>query len=1036
MRKRPVIWVTGPPGCGKTTLISSYLKSREAACLWYQIDPGDADPATFFYYLGLAAKRAVPQRRSPLPLLTREYLQGISTFSLRYFETLYGRLRIPCALVFDNYQEVPEGAPLHEIILNGLSHLPEGLNVILVSRRDPPPIFVRMGANALMDVLGWNDLRLTLEESAKIIRLRTKAKLARGSILRIHKTADGWVAGIILMLESAKGKGIGPKNLENLSREEIFGYFATEIFDKSDKDLQEFLLKTALLPKMSAKMAEKLTGFCSAGRILSQLCRTHYFTEKRFQMESIYQYHPLFREFLLSQGKEILPADAQSILGSQAAMLLEEAGQTEAAIPLLRDIGNWDEIVPLIMKHAPILLSQGRHKTLEEWLDFLPKAVLERHPWPLYWKGVCLSPFSPSLARPFFEKALEKFQNQKDASGFFLAWSELVLTIYYEFDDFSPLDRWVRLLEESMLEFREFPDKEIGARAASSMLMALINRQPWHPKIEEWADLTLSLSKSCSNIYEQMNAISQVVIYRIFIRDFKKGLAANDLLRQKQYSRNAPPLAILNAKLAEVIYYRYSGFHEKCMQSLSEGMDLSREKGIHVHENIFLSMGVLSALNVGDSKTVRELLAKLEPSLSDPKSWKALRYHISKAREALSRGDSGEASLNADSALKLVTDVGTPLTSFFCHLIKTHASHELGKRKEALNHLAQASHLASRIRSNLLKFLVLLTKALYAFEDQKQEAGLSSLRHALTIGREEGYFDTYIDQPKAVSKLCSKALEAGIEIEYVQELIRRLNITREKPALHLENWPWPLKIFTLGRFELLKDGKPIRFSRKPLTMLKALIALGGKEVKEDQITDILWPEADGDVAHQSFDTTLHRLRQLIGFHEAVQIREGLITLDSRCSWVDAWAFESLVDQADTAWKKRGEMTESIRQTQKAIALYQGAFLPGEASEPWTNSLRERLRSKFLRCVIKLGHYWQLNEDWEKAADCYQKGLEVDDIIEQFYQNLMMIYQQLDRRTEALSVYSRCKRTLSSALGIEPSLETEAIHKSLLAGKHS
>ena len=133
-----------------------------------------------------------------------------------------------------------------------------------------------------------------------------------------------------------------------------------------------------------------------------------------------------------------------------------------------------------------------------------------------------------------------------------------------------------------------------------------------------------------------------------------------------------------------------------------------------------------------------------------------------------------------------------------------------------------------------------MTKALYAFDDQKHESGLVFLRDALRIGKEEGYFDTFIDQPSALSKLCAKALEAGIEVEYVQELIRRLNIVPEKPALHLENWPWPLKIFTLGRFELLKDGKPIQFARKaqekPLALLKALIALGGKRGKRRQIS--------------------------------------------------------------------------------------------------------------------------------------------------------------------------------------------------------
>jgi ATP/maltotriose-dependent transcriptional regulator MalT len=100
MRKQPVIWISGPPGCGKTTLIASYLQTRKIPCLWYQIDEGDADPATFFYYLGQAAKRAAPRKKKNPPLLTPEYLQGISTFTFRYFEELYSRL-IPLSPPFN-----------------------------------------------------------------------------------------------------------------------------------------------------------------------------------------------------------------------------------------------------------------------------------------------------------------------------------------------------------------------------------------------------------------------------------------------------------------------------------------------------------------------------------------------------------------------------------------------------------------------------------------------------------------------------------------------------------------------------------------------------------------------------------------------------------------------------------------------------------------------------------------------------------------------------------------------------------------------
>ena len=103
-----------------------------------------------------------------------------------------------------------------------------------------------------------------------------------------------------------------------------------------------------------------------------------------------------------------------------------------------------------------------------------------------------------------------------------------------------------------------------------------------------------------------------------------------------------------------------------------------------------------------------------------------------------------------------------------------------------------------------------------------------------------------------------------------------------------ENWPWPVKVFSLGRFSILKEGKLLQFSRKaqkrPLTMLKALIAFGGRDVSEEQLSDALWPDADGDAAHSASSTTIQRLRLLIGDARAIQVKEGRVSLDPRyCS---------------------------------------------------------------------------------------------------------------------------------------------------------
>ena len=65
-RKVPITWVSGPPGCGKTTTVSGYVEARRLRGIWYQVDEGDGDPATFFYYLGLAGRKAAPRKRVAL----------------------------------------------------------------------------------------------------------------------------------------------------------------------------------------------------------------------------------------------------------------------------------------------------------------------------------------------------------------------------------------------------------------------------------------------------------------------------------------------------------------------------------------------------------------------------------------------------------------------------------------------------------------------------------------------------------------------------------------------------------------------------------------------------------------------------------------------------------------------------------------------------------------------------------------------------------------------------------------------------------
>jgi len=195
-----------------------------------------------------------------------------------------------------------------------------------------------------------------------------------------------------------------------------------------------------------------------------------------------------------------------------------------------------------------------------------------------------------------------------------------------------------------------------------------------------------------------------------------------------------------------------------------------------------------------------------------------------------------------------------------------------------------------------------------------------------------------------------------------------------------------------------------------------------------RLAEVLWPEADGDLAHHSLVVALSRLRKLLGNEEALVLKEGCLSLSNRHCWVDVWAFERFLGQAEKA-RKEGKGTVAIRLYEKALSLYRGPFLQTEEMT-CTASPREKLRSGFLRAVAHLGQCYEDSERWEEAVSCYGKGIEADDLAEELYRRLMVCHIRQGRKAEALSVYRRCRKTLSSVLGVDPSAETRAIAASL------
>jgi ATP/maltotriose-dependent transcriptional regulator MalT/DNA-binding SARP family transcriptional activator len=1023
-RTHPIVWIAGPPGSGKSTLVASYVEARKLPGIWFQADPGDADPATFFHYLRSAAAD-LPGRRAKdavaLPVFTADYASDLPAFTRRFLREFFALFPPGSVLVVDNFHEPKGDAAWRFAFAEGLREIPDGMNLVVLSREPPVPEMARLVGEQRITRIEWEALRFTSEESSA---MTAPAHFAPELAQAIYRASDGWAAGLVLMREHlARANGTSAGTLLPEGKEAVFAYFTGEIFGRAREDNQRVLMFAALLPSVSASDAAAVSGNPDAPLVLDYVYRRHLFTDRRRgDTEPIYQFHGLFREFLLAEGRRrLLPDERRDALDRAGGQLVARA-DFDAAATLYIEAQAWPALVGLTLHAGRSLLAEGREKTLADWLAALPPDVRASEPRLTLAEAYALLHTEPARAKTLLARAFENFAARRDLRRQLLTAAAAVECHYYEWADFAPLDGWIAEFERLLDPGPEFLSTADALRIRGALLIALLFRQPEHPRIAAAAQVLETLLAAPDidtvSVNERVHAAS--ILFNYF--NWKtKGDTADALIARLEPWLADPRLS----PKSRVWWQVHRAFNEQIRGRFARSQKIMKETaafaaadGLKWVQFEIYHAEVTALASSDDVAGAVAALAKLRQVLDPARRMDVAYFRFQESGVLLLQDRAREAAVAATEAVQLARESGLPPLQIPHFLVRLGLCHlRLNEIQQALAVYREAVSLASGPDKRNFGLHETLVHAFDQLRGGNRGGATALLRALLPTCREMGYFGFNRMAPQVIAPVLALALAEDIERDYVRALIRRHKLA--PPSADTADWPWPLALRALGEFAIAHDGVPLvskgKAQKKPLELLKALIAHGGRNVDAAMLTALLWPDAEGDDAKTSFDSNLYRLRKLLAVEGAVLLAEGKLSLNAEVVWLDVWAFENALD---------GGAVEA------ALALYRGHFLALDAASPWVLPARDRLQAKLVRAVLATGEALEGKREWDRARALYERTLEVDNLAEALYRRLMVCLRESGDPAAALTTYRRCRELLSIVLNRSPSAETEAIRATL------
>jgi LuxR family maltose regulon positive regulatory protein len=374
-----LVLVSGPPGFGKTTLLSEFVGKFHKPVAWVSLDRGDNDPIRFWTYLITALQSIHPEiGQSALALLHSPQSFPEETIPTLLINDI-AEIPDTVVLILDDYHVI-ENVDIHAAINFLLDHMPDNAHLIFSTRVDPPWPLARFRARGQLLEIRSADLRFTVEETSMFLDQVMSLHLSDENVAALEARTEGWIASVQLAAISMKGRTDVAGFIQAFAGSHTFvaEYLMEEVLGSQPEEVRYFLLKTSMLDRMNASLCEAVSSHPDGQAMLKNLYQANLFLVPLDDEGQWFRYHRLFADLLRARLQQSLPAEEVKSLHQRAADWCEQAGMMNEAMDHLLAAANYTQAITLLEKIAPQMILKAYFKTVEDWLQVIPTDYMQR----------------------------------------------------------------------------------------------------------------------------------------------------------------------------------------------------------------------------------------------------------------------------------------------------------------------------------------------------------------------------------------------------------------------------------------------------------------------------------------------------------------------------------------------------------------------------------------------------------------------------------------------------------------------------------